>query len=109
MLLSVAVKFADLGHSFKLRAQHKKWTERVTDEFWRLGDLERSKGLSTLSPLCDRKKDTNIPKSQIGFFNFVCKPFYAVVADLIDPAMLPWQRVEANLSDWQAAAKKDGG
>ena len=109
MLLNVAVKFADLGHSFKLPDQHRKWTERVTNEFWSLGDLERAKGLTTLSPLCDRNKDTNIPKSQIGFFNFVCKPFYFVVADLVDPRMTPWQRLEANLSDWQAAAKEGQG
>ena len=29
-----------------------------------------------ISPLCDREKDQNIAKSQIGFFKFVCIPFY---------------------------------
>ena len=40
------------------------------------------------------------PESQIGFFNFICVPFYSIVADLIDPTMLPWLRVEANLQAW---------
>ena len=100
LLLSVAVKFADLGHCFKPLGLHKQWTERVTNEFWALGDRERSLGI-TVSPLCDRTTDTDVPKSQIGFFKFVCVPFYSVVADLIDPTMLPWLRVQANLQTWQ--------
>ena len=27
-------------------------------------------------------------KSQVGFFSFICLPFFAVVADLVDP---DWQ------------------
>ena len=100
LLLGVAIKFADLGHCFKPLGMHKQWTERVTKEFWALGDRERRLGVA-LSPLCDRQADTDVPKSQIGFFKFVCIPFYSVVADLVDPAMLPWLRVQANLQTWQ--------
>lgn len=100
LLLGVAIKFADLGHCFKPLGLHKQWTERVTEEFWALGDHERSSGVS-LSPLCDRKTDIDVPKSQVGFFKFVCIPFYSVVADLIDPSMLPWLRAQANLQAWQ--------
>ena len=53
-----------------------------------------------LSPLCDRDTDSNVPESQIGFFKYICVPFYSIVADLIDPTMLPWLRVEANLQAW---------
>ena len=100
LLLGVAVKFADLGHCFKPLALHKQWSERVTNEFWALGDHERSLGVA-ISPLCDRATDTDMPKSQIGFFKFVCMPFYSVVADLVEPTMLPWLRVQANLQTWQ--------
>ena len=98
-LLAVAIKFADLGHCFKPFQMHKKWAQRVTNEFWALGDRERQLGIA-VSPLCDRDKDSNVPKSQIGFFNFICVPFYSIVADLIDPTMLPWLRVQANLQEW---------
>ena len=100
LLLAVAIKFADLGHCFKPFQMHKKWAERVTNEFWALGDRERQLGI-TLSPLCDRYTDSNVPESQIGFFKFICVPFYSIVADLIDPTMLPWLRVQANLQAWE--------
>jgi hypothetical protein len=99
LLLAVALKFADLSHCFKPFHIHKHWAERITNEFWALGDRERQLGIA-VSPLCDRDKDSNVPKSQIGFFNFICVPFYSIVADLIDPTMLPWLRVQANLQEW---------
>ena len=71
-----------------------------------MGDRERAKGLSTISPFCDRTTDTNIPKMQIGFFNFVCTPFYAVVADLVDPDMAPLERLRNNLNQWQVESKQ---
>jgi hypothetical protein len=58
-----------------------------------------------LSPLCDRQTDMDVAQSQVGFFKFICMPFYSVVADLVDPNMLPWLRVQANLQTW----KLDGG
>ena len=104
LLLQVAVKFADLGHCFKPLQLHRQWTERVTAEFWALGDLERRLGVG-LSPLCDRQTDMDVAQSQVGFFKFICLPFYSVVADLVDPNMLPWLRMQANLQTW----KLDGG
>jgi hypothetical protein len=99
-LLAVAIKFADLGHCFKPFQMHKKWAQRVTNEFWALGDRERQLGIA-VSPLCDRDKDSNVPESQIGFFRHICVPFYSIVADLIDPTMLPWLRVQENLHSWE--------
>jgi ankyrin repeat protein len=104
LLLCTALKWADLGHSAKPAAQHKAWTERVTNEFWALGDRERAMGIP-VSPLCDRDKDRNIPKSQIGFFRFICMPLFSVVADLVDPQMVPWQRMKANLAEWERQAR----
>jgi hypothetical protein len=103
LLLQVAIKFADLSHCFRPFHIHKHWVERITNEFWALGDRERQLGMA-LSPLCDRDKDCDVPKSQVGFFTFVCVPFYSVVADLIDPTMLPWRRVQDNLQAWVQAA-----
>ena len=100
LLLSVAIKFADLGHATKTSAIHQVWTERITQELWALGDRERMIGMA-VSPLCDRKKDTDIPKSQVAFFNFICVPFYTVVADLVEPEMTPWLHVQHNLNEWR--------
>ena len=101
LLITTAIKFADLGHSFKPFHLHEQWTTRITNEFWEVGDREKSVGVP-ISPLCDREKDRNIPQSQLGFFQFVCIPYFKVVADLIDPKMVPYTQLEANFKEWQS-------
>ncbi|EGB04789.1 hypothetical protein AURANDRAFT_55037, partial [Aureococcus anophagefferens] len=99
LVLTVAIKFADIGHVLKPFAVHKAWTERATEEFWRLGDKEKSLGVA-VSPLCDRAKDVDVARSQIGFFKFVCLPFYKVVFDLLDPDMAPARFMRENFWRW---------
>ena len=98
-LLTVAVKFADIGHVTKPFELHRQWTQRATEEFWRLGDKEKALGMS-VSPLCDRDKDTDIARSQIGFFKFVCLPFYKPVFDLLNPEMPPAINCRDNFWRW---------
>ena len=92
------------SHATKSLHHHQAWTERVTLEFWALGDAERAMGIP-LSPLCDREKDNNFAKSQLGFLNYICIPFYSIVADLISPDMLPWERLKENLAHWRCEWK----
>ena len=99
-LLTTAVKFADLNHASKPWTQHQQWSHRITEEFWSLGDKERVLGVH-LSPLCDRDVDKNIAKSQIGFFQFVCNPFFELVADLVDPKMKPYMQLQLNFQAWK--------
>ena len=99
-LLTIAVKFADLNHATKPWPQHQEWSQRITDEFWTLGDKERKLGVP-ISPLCDRENDKDIARSQIGFFQFVCNPFYELVADLVEPEMKPYKQLQANFSGWK--------
>ena len=99
-LLTTAVKFADLNHATKPWPQHQDWSQRITDEFWTLGDKERKLGIP-ISPLCDRENDKDIARSQIGFFQFVCNPFYELVADLVEPEMKPYTQLQANFCSWK--------
>ena len=100
LLLTVAIKFADLGHVTRPEAIHQVWTDRITRELWALGDRERSNDMP-ISPMCDRERDHDICKSQVAFLNFICMPFYAVVADLVEPEMTPMLRVQHNLNFWR--------
>ena len=54
----------------------------------------------SVSPLCDREKDTDIARSQIGFFKFVCLPFYKPVFDLVNPEMAPAINCRDNFWRW---------
>jgi len=100
LLLNTAIKWADLNHCSKPLALHELWTNRITNEFWVLGDKERKLGVP-VSPLCSRETDNNIAKSQIGFFQFICSPFFEVVGDLVDPAMPPLQQMHSNFAEWK--------
>jgi hypothetical protein len=73
---------------------------KITNEFWAMGDREKAIGVPT-SPLCDRERDRNIPQSQMGFFQFICNPYFKVVADLVEPDMAPHAQLQDNFRQWQ--------
>lgn len=108
--LTIAIKAADLGHSVKPWALHRKWSLSVTDEFFRLGDAERAAGLP-ISTFCDREKDNDLPKSQIGFLQFVCRPYFAAVAHVLpgSHAHATLEHLDANLKQWSAEAEVAAG
>lgn len=74
MILSMALKCADIGHSAKSKDLHQRWTSLVMEEFFNQGDLEKGSGLQ-VSMYCDRN-NTDIPKSQSGFLKNICIPLY---------------------------------
>lgn len=76
LVLSMAIKCADLGHSAKTIELHKKWSYLVCDELFAQGDLEKERN-QTVSMYCDRES-TDIDKSQSGFLKNVCMPLYEV-------------------------------
>ena len=71
-VLTMAIKCSDIGHPSKKKHLHRQWTELISEEMFRQGDLERERGLE-ISNLCDRN-NKNIPKSQKGFIGFFVKP-----------------------------------
>lgn len=76
LILSMALKCADIGHSAKKLDTHKKWSQLVMEEYFLQGDFEKSKGLP-VSAYCDRNS-TSIPKSQLGFIKNICLPMYEI-------------------------------
>jgi len=109
LLLSVAIKAADLGHAVKPWPLHYKWTQNVTEEFFRLGDREKAMGLP-VSTFCDRGKDTNLAKSQTGFLTFVCLPFYVAAERVLPdaPAAAAVARLKANCAEWDSYVDPHG-
>jgi len=47
------VHCADLSNPTKPLYLYRQWTDRIMEEFFRQGDLERDEGLE-VSPMCDR-------------------------------------------------------
>jgi len=103
--LAFALKCADVAHSAKSLDIHVKWTERVTDEFFKQGDLERNRGLE-ISMFCDR--DTaDVPKGQVTFLSVICKPMYETWTEYLKSEEVIVNcrtQLERNLEYWENRA-----
>lgn len=73
-MLQIALKCADICNPCRIWDLSKLWSERVCEEFYRQGDLEKKFELE-ISPLCNQQKDT-IPSIQIGFMTYIAEPLF---------------------------------
>jgi len=62
-VLQSLVHCADLSNPAKPLALYRQWNDRIMQEFFRQGDLERQQGLD-VSPMCDRLTAT-VEKTQV--------------------------------------------
>jgi len=62
-VLQSLVHCADLSNPAKPLSLYRQWNERIMQEFFRQGDLERQQGLD-VSPMCDRHTAT-VEKTQV--------------------------------------------
>ena len=53
LVIQVAMKVADLGHCYTQLDQHLEWVQRLEEEFFKQGDLEKAAGREP-GPLMDR-------------------------------------------------------
>ena len=109
-LMQLAIKCADVSHPTRNVKLHLEWSNRICEEFFSQGDLERERGVK-ISPLCDR----NIPKStypqgQIGFINFVSKPVFLLLSQVCSSVReedKPWLTyMDYNVQYWEEEKKK---
>jgi len=62
-VLQNMIHCADLSNPTKPLSLYRQWTDRIMQEFFEQGDIEREQGLD-ISPMCDRHTAT-IEKSQV--------------------------------------------
>ena len=90
------LKAGDLAHGTKGFDIHLKWTKRITNEFYIQGDMEKAQGIS-ISMLCDRDKDKELAKNQVGFLKYMVEPFWNVAYGLLSKEFNA--KVKANIKD----------
>ncbi|XP_078253595.1 high affinity 3',5'-cyclic-AMP phosphodiesterase 7A isoform X5 [Rhinoraja longicauda] len=73
-LYKIALKCADISNPCRAWELSKQWSEKVSQEFFHQGDIERRYKLD-ISKLCDRRTET-IGNIQIGFITYVVKPLF---------------------------------
>mmetsp|Transcript_22891 Transcript_22891/g.50208 ORF Transcript_22891/g.50208 Transcript_22891/m.50208 type:complete len:573 (-) Transcript_22891:275-1993(-) len=102
IVLMMAIKVADLGHTATPIDQHLHWVERLQQEFYHQGDLERANGIP-ISPLMDRTKNNGPCKgvNQVGFFEVIVIPLYQFWVDLFPTCSPLLEQLLANRKYWE--------
>lgn len=102
LMFKVVIKCADIGHAAKETSLHEKWTNRIVEEFFAQGDVEKDAKLP-VSMYCDRAT-TNIAKSQVGFLSAIVTPLFEVAAACLKSAQVEEcaHQVRSNIDFWQA-------
>ena len=105
--MQLAIKCADVGHPSRKLELHLLWSDRIKEEFFQQGDKEKSKGIS-ISALCDRNVPiSSYPSSQIGFINYVSRPIFTFLNELIYENVpndndKPWlKNLNSNVTYWE--------
>ena len=102
LLMAILLKVADVSHPCKPWEIHVKWSDRISEEFHRLGDRETALGLP-VSPLCDRTTFF-LPKSQCDFVDFVVRPCVQVFGEYCKTDL--WtDTMEENYARWAQMVK----
>ncbi|XP_055085944.1 high affinity cAMP-specific 3',5'-cyclic phosphodiesterase 7A isoform X2 [Periophthalmus magnuspinnatus] len=81
-ILQMALKCADICNPCRPWELSKQWSEKVTEEFFQQGDIEKKHHLE-VSPLCDRETNS-VGNIQIGFMTYVAEPLFAEWARFSD-------------------------
>ena len=103
MLMQAILKCADISNVSRPFELADKWCDVLCEEFFRQGDLEMANGMEYTSPLNDREH-LDKPKSQIGFYTFVCLPLFKVAARAMPPLEKNVVQISSNLDVWKASA-----
>lgn len=96
---------ADISNPAKTFDLAKAWAGKVISEFHTQGDKERALGVP-ISPMCDRNSNVSIATGQIGFINFVVRPYFITMANLIPALSTAIKHLDANLGMWKTLEGK---
>eukprot|EP01017_Pseudomicrothorax_dubius_P037686 TRINITY_DN5556_c0_g1_i1.p1 TRINITY_DN5556_c0_g1~~TRINITY_DN5556_c0_g1_i1.p1 ORF type:complete len:196 (+),score=37.55 TRINITY_DN5556_c0_g1_i1:61-648(+) len=108
LILSIAIKAADIGHGAKDLRLHKVWSRRVVEEFWHQGDVELKRNLP-VSPLCDRR-NRNVAKSQEGFLKAIVLPLYESFGEFLKSDVINqncFEQIKTNCNYWTQEAERE--
>ncbi|KAK8894055.1 hypothetical protein M9Y10_022487 [Tritrichomonas musculus] len=87
MAMELLLKAADISNVSRPFSIADKWCEMMMNEVGKLGDNDLS---------------LEKPRSQIGFYNFICIPLYQTVAKIFPDLEVNLNSVKSNLEVWKA-------
>ncbi|XP_032399116.1 cAMP-specific 3',5'-cyclic phosphodiesterase 7B isoform X2 [Etheostoma spectabile] len=85
-ILQIALKCADVCNPCRFWELSRQWSERVCEEFYSQGDLERKFDFE-ISPQCNQQADS-VPAIQIGFISYIVEPLFEEWHRFTEPSLL---------------------
>ncbi|KAJ8578623.1 hypothetical protein ON010_g575 [Phytophthora cinnamomi] len=99
LLLKMVLHTCDVSNPAKERETMLRWTDRVVEEFFVQGEMEKQLGLP-VSPFMDRDTIV-IKKMQVGFADFIVAPLFSVWAQiLVNVNSVAYRTLLANREFW---------
>jgi hypothetical protein len=104
-VLNMLIHSADISNPAKPGKISQQWTDRVYEEFFRQGDIEKKLGIP-ISMMCDRLT-TNVNKAMIGFISFVVMPTIDILFNILPELPEYSKNIQENLKKHQLEFSKD--
>lgn len=98
-LFNFLLHTADISHNSRTFDISFIWVSALCEEFWIQGDTEKFMDLP-ISFLCDRD-NTDVPKGQVGFLNYIIVPSFSILADIFPNLQFLCENVAANIDRWK--------
>ena len=106
MVMQLLLKCGDISNVSRPFELADKWCDVLCEEFFRQGDLEKTNGMEYTSPLNDRSH-LDKPKSQIGFYTFVCLPLFQTAARALPALQVNVDQINSNLAVWKSRIEEN--
>ncbi|KAJ3323585.1 cGMP-specific 3',5'-cyclic phosphodiesterase [Boothiomyces sp. JEL0866] len=103
LLQSLLMTCSDLAAMYKPWETTKHTADAVYEEFFLQGDEEKRLGMPYSSELTNRDNASDIPRMQVGFYNFVVIPAFDLLLKFIDHQIVKefHSNILVNKSKWQ--------
>jgi len=99
-MMEIALHLSDIANPTKKLTASIEWTNRITSEFYKQGDMERSMKLP-ISPGCDRS--TNVIANQaLAFIDFIVSPLWEAYLSIDVEAAKFIKGIERSRAYWQS-------
>ena len=104
-VLNMLIHSADISNPAKPSKISQQWTDKVYEEFFRQGDLEKKLGIP-ISMMCDRLT-TNVNQAMIGFISFVVMPTIDILYNILPELPEYSKNIQENLKKHKLEYSKD--
>lgn len=99
-VLSMFMKLSDISNCARPFKIAEEWAKKILDENFNQGDKEIQLGFGYSAPLTNRHEQT-LPKSQIGFYSFICIPAFQKLVEYFPKLQILMDNINSNLNKWK--------